>query len=48
MLPAEVNLSAEGEFLTVTTFDGTIKVIKMPPIIDPIMGDPAAQPTQVQ
>jgi len=30
MLPAEVKLSLEFEFLAVTAFDGSVKVIKMP------------------
>jgi hypothetical protein len=35
-LPSEANLSMDCEFLSVTSFDGTIKIIKMPAIIDPI------------
>lgn len=35
-LPAEGNISVDGEFLTVTCFDGSVKVIKMPPVIDPL------------
>jgi len=35
-LPSEVNLSMDCEFLSVTSFDGTIKIIKMPAIIDPV------------
>jgi hypothetical protein len=27
------------EFLSVTTFDGSVKIIKMPPIIDPTKND---------
>lgn len=36
MLPSEVKLSVDGEFLTVTSFDGAVKLIQMPPIIDPM------------
>jgi hypothetical protein len=39
-LPAEVQFSADGEFIAVTTFDGEVKVIKMPPIFDPINLEP--------
>ena len=39
-LPAEANFSLDGEFLSVTTYDGTVKVIKMPPVIDPIRNEP--------
>lgn len=35
-LPSEANLSMDCEFLSVSSFDGTIKIIKMPAIIDPI------------
>lgn len=38
-LPASVELSLDGEFLSVTTYDGTVKVIKMPPVIDPIQNE---------
>ena len=38
-MPSEVNLSMDCEFLSVTSFDGTIKIIKMPAIIDPIQND---------
>ena len=35
-LPASVTLSLDCEFLSVTTFNGTVKIIKMPPVLDPI------------
>ena len=35
-LPSESKLSLDCEFLQVTTFDGSVIVIKMPPIIDPM------------
>ena len=35
-LPASVEVSLDGEFLAVTTYDGTVKIVKMPPVIDPI------------
>lgn len=39
-LPAEVKLSIDAEFLSVTTYNGTVKIIKMPPVIDPIQNEP--------
>jgi hypothetical protein len=36
MLPSEGKLSQDCEFLQVTNFDGSIVLIKMPPIIDPL------------
>ena len=38
-LPCEAKLSVDFEFLSVTTYDGTVKVIKMPAILDPISLD---------
>lgn len=35
-MPAEVQLSPDAEFMAITTFDGEVKVIKMPPVFDPI------------
>jgi len=36
MLPSEVKMSVDGEFLTVTSFDGSVKLIQMPPVFDPM------------
>ena len=36
VLPAEVQLSVDSEFLAVIFFDGSVKVLKMPPILDPM------------
>ena len=36
MLPSECKLSLDCEFLQVTNFDGTIVLMKMPSIIDPM------------
>ena len=34
-LPSEVKLSSDFAFLTVTTFSGEVKLVKMPAIINP-------------
>lgn len=36
MLPSEVKFSVDGEFLTVISFDGSVKLIQMPPVFDPM------------
>ena len=36
-LPAEVKLSLEFDFMSVTTFDGQVKIFKMPQIFDPLV-----------
>ena len=36
MLPSEVKFSLDAEFLSVICFDGSVKVLKMPAIIDPM------------
>ena len=36
MLPSEVKFSLDGEFMSVISFDGSIKLIKMPPVFDPM------------
>ena len=38
-LPAEVKLSPEFDFMAVTTFDGSVKLVKMPHVFDPLMLD---------
>ena len=38
-LPASVSFSLDSEFLSITTFNGTVKVVKMPMVIDPIAND---------
>ena len=38
-LPCEVKFSLDGEFLAVTSYDGAVKLIKMPPILDPMQYD---------
>lgn len=40
LLPASVTLSLDCEFLSVTTYNGTVKIIKMPPVLDPIQNEP--------
>ena len=42
-MPAEVQLSPDGEFMAVTTFDGEVKVLKMPHIFDPLMLEPSKE-----
>ena len=44
MLPSECKLSLDCELLQVTNFDGSIVLVKMPPIIDPIQNHPAKAP----
>lgn len=39
VLPSNTSLSMDGEFLQITSFDGRVRVLKMPPIIDPISSD---------
>jgi hypothetical protein len=34
--PMEVNISPECSFLTVTLYTGEVKVLKMPPILNPL------------
>lgn len=36
ILPCNSSFSLDGEFLQVTSFDGRVRVVKMPPIIDPL------------
>ena len=36
MLPSEVKFSLDAEFMTVISFDGSVKLVKMPPIFDPM------------
>jgi hypothetical protein len=40
MLPSECKLSLDCEFMQVTNFDGTIVLVKMAPIIDPMATQP--------
>jgi hypothetical protein len=39
-MPAEVSLSPDCEFMSITTFDGEVKVLKMPPVFDPLQLEP--------
>lgn len=41
-LPAESKLSLDFEFMSIISFDGTVKLIKMPEIIDPMKISAAA------
>lgn len=41
-LPSEAKFSLDCIFLTVTTFSGEVKLLKMPPIISPLRGDEVA------
>lgn len=41
MLPSECKLSLDCEFLQVINFNGTIVLVKMPSIIDPMSNQPA-------
>jgi len=38
-LPCETKLSLECAFITVVSYNGEIKVMKMPPIINPLRED---------
>jgi hypothetical protein len=38
-LPSEVKLSQDALFMTIITYNGEIKVVKMPPIINPTRED---------
>lgn len=38
-LPAEIKFSMDSEFLAVTFWDGTVKVLKMPAVIDPMQNE---------
>jgi hypothetical protein len=44
-LPAEVKFSLDAEFLAVTTFDGAVQLLRMPPVIDPMQAEVAAKAT---
>lgn len=47
-LPAEVKLSLDVQFLTFTTFAGDVKLVRMPPIINPTReSDEPVNPTPV-
>ena len=35
-LPAEIKFSLDAEFLAVTTFEGAVHLLRMPPVIDPM------------
>ena len=39
MLPAEVKLSIDFEFLAVTNYDGSVKIAKMPQVFDPLSNE---------
>jgi hypothetical protein len=39
MLPCSAKLSIDGEFMSITRYDGRILVVKMPSIIDPIQNE---------
>jgi hypothetical protein len=39
MLPCNSMFSMDGEFLHTTSYDGRVRVVKMPPIIDPISNE---------
>jgi len=41
MLPHNTKISLDGEFMSVTSFDGRVRVVKMPAIIDPIQNEKA-------
>ena len=36
MLPSETKLSLDFEFMSITTFGGAVKVVKLPPVLDPL------------
>ena len=39
MLPHSAKISLDGEFLSINSFDGRVRIVKMPPIIDPIQNE---------
>jgi hypothetical protein len=41
-LPAETKMSLDYTFMTITSFNGEIKLIKLPPIINPLRDDETA------
>ena len=43
--PMEANISSECSFLTVTMFTGEVKVLKMPPILNPLKDENADTPS---
>lgn len=43
MLPSECKISLDCEFLQITNYDGSIALIKMPPIIDPMPNQPSTK-----
>ena len=47
-LPMDVKFSLEGNFLSVSTFNGDVKVFKMPTIISPMKEDDPSQQQQQQ
>lgn len=40
-LPCETKLSIDGHFLSVISFNGDVRLLKMPPIINPLREDDA-------
>ena len=47
-LPAEVKFSLDAEFLAVTTFEGAVHLLRMPPVIDPMQVEVAKANTPGQ
>lgn len=47
-LPCATKLSSDCLFMTVTSFSGEVKLLKLPPIINPMREDEAAQPPLTQ
>lgn len=41
--PSAVKLSMDGVFLSVTLMNGAVKLIKMPPVLNPLEGESKAQ-----
>jgi hypothetical protein len=46
-LPCETKISLDCKFMAVTSFSGEVKLIKMPPIINPLRDDEPVQPPPV-
>ena len=42
--PYSVKLSMDGVFLAVTLMNGAVKLLKMPPVLNPLEADKVAEP----
>lgn len=48
MLPSETKLSLDFEFMSITTFGGAVKVVKLPPVLDPLQNEKIQMNTDTQ